>query len=381
MRSFSSRFTGFLLLAILLSAIPLIVFITHQHQGQYAAGGNVYYVSPSGSDSNDGSQAHPFATIHKAASVATAGTTVHVAPGTYTESVITVSQSGTASAPITFVSDVKWVAKIADTAWHAWDISGSYIIVQDFEMYMTDPNSASAIVDIQNNANYVSILGNYVHDVDNGSGAPCYGGSAINSYLGTGLQIIGNRVAHAGLGTCTQMNGIYIGQTNSYVANNIISDVSGAGIQLWPAGNNSTIVNNDVANAREEGIIVGAGTGHSADYVHVANNIVRGGLWGIREYVSSGGKVGPHNTYTNNDVFGSNTPYYFVSGATPQNSFSVDPQFVSWVSDGSGDYHLQATSPMIDAGTSIGAPTTDFGGNPRPQGKRYDIGAYQYKRP
>src|SRR5262249_14425228 len=33
--------------------------------------------------------------------------------------------------------------------------------------------------------------------------------------------------------------------------------------------------------------------------------------------------------------------------------------------------------PGIDAGTSIGAPSTDFDRNPRPQGKGYDIGAYE----
>jgi hypothetical protein len=381
MRSFSSRFIGFLLLAILFSTLPLIVQHFHEH-GQSAAKGNIYYVSPSGSDSNNGSQAYPFATIQKAASVATSGTTIHVAPGTYTEGVITVPHSGTATAPITFVSDVKWGAKIADTSWHAWDITGSYIIVKDFEMYMVDPAIASDIIDIQINANYVQVIGNYVHDVDNGSGAPCYGGAAINYYDGTGARIIGNRIAHAGPGTsCNLMHGIYVGNTNAYIANNIISDISGYGIQIWPGGDNSAVVNNDVSYARTGGIIVGADTGYSADYVLVANNIVRGGIWGIREYVSDGGQVGPHNTYTNNDVFGSTIPYYFVSGATPQNSFGVDPQYVWWVSDGSGDYHLQATSPMIGKGTSIGAPTTDFDGNPRPQGNGYDIGAYQYQRP
>src|SRR5690242_5204665 len=44
------------------------------------AGGKALYVSPSGNDSNDGSQGHPFATITKAGKVATPGTVVHVLP-------------------------------------------------------------------------------------------------------------------------------------------------------------------------------------------------------------------------------------------------------------------------------------------------------------
>jgi hypothetical protein len=42
------------------------------------------------------------------------------------------------------------------------------------------------------------------------------------------------------------------------------------------------------------------------------------------------------------------------------------------------DFHLQATSPAIDKGSSIDAPVDDYDGTPRPQGTGYDIGAYEY---
>jgi hypothetical protein len=42
------------------------------------------------------------------------------------------------------------------------------------------------------------------------------------------------------------------------------------------------------------------------------------------------------------------------------------------------DYHLQPNSPAIDAGTSAGAPVTDFEGHPRPCGEGIDLGAYEY---
>ena len=54
-----------------------------------------------------------------------------------------------------------------------------------------------------------------------------------------------------------------------------------------------------------------------------------------------------------------------------------DAQFADYQSDGSGNYHLEATSPAIDAGTSIGAPSTDYDGKPRPQGRDFDIGPYE----
>lgn len=380
---------SFLSLVLFLLSLSAAIFLlnlqTLYQQHAAASGGIDYYVSPSGSDKNLGTQNAPFQTITKAVSVAiTPGTTVHVAPGTYTESTLTVSQSGTATAPITFISDTPLGAKIADTSWHAWNITGSYITLKDFEVYMINPGSASDIVEIHGNNE--SVVGNYLHDLDNSSGAPCYGGGAVDVYEGTGVQVVGNRIVHAGPATaCNQMHGIYSGNMYSYIANNIISDVSGYGIQIWPEGSNSKVVNNDVANARTGGIIVGAEVGHSIDFLYVANNIVRGGYWGIRECCTSSGTLGTHMTYTNNDVIesGAGGAYYFVpgTGSIAQNPFSVDPQYVNWQTNGSGDYHLQATSPMIDKVASTGTPSTDFAGNPRPQGNGYDIGAYEYVFP
>jgi hypothetical protein len=54
----------------------------------------------------------------------------------------------------------------------------------------------------------------------------------------------------------------------------------------------------------------------------------------------------------------------------------ADPQFVD---PEHGDFRLKNTSPAIDAGTMEGwYPTTDFYGNPRPQGRGIDIGAIEY---
>jgi hypothetical protein len=46
--------------------------------------------------------------------------------------------------------------------------------------------------------------------------------------------------------------------------------------------------------------------------------------------------------------------------------------------DGS-DYHLQASSPAIDAGRAISGLTSDYVGTPVPQGIAPDIGAYEYQ--
>ncbi|MFA5309344.1 MAG: Ig-like domain-containing protein, partial [Dehalococcoidales bacterium] len=63
--------------------------------------GSSYYVSPSGSDNNAGTEASPFKTIAKAASVAAAGSTVYFKAGTY-NSGTTLTTSGTPANYITF---------------------------------------------------------------------------------------------------------------------------------------------------------------------------------------------------------------------------------------------------------------------------------------
>jgi parallel beta-helix repeat protein len=62
---------------------------------------SVWFVAPSGSNLNSGTLAAPFQTIQAAANVAHAGDTVEIRAGVYHETV-TVPNSGTAAAPITF---------------------------------------------------------------------------------------------------------------------------------------------------------------------------------------------------------------------------------------------------------------------------------------
>jgi hypothetical protein len=55
-----------------------------------------------------------------------------------------------------------------------------------------------------------------------------------------------------------------------------------------------------------------------------------------------------------------------------------DPLFVDAAA---ADFHLQASSPAIDSGTSAEAPAVDFDGNVRPQGAGFDIGAFEHGLP
>jgi hypothetical protein len=65
---------------------------------------NQFFVSLSGSDSNPGSEAQPWRTLQKAADTLTAGQTVKILPGTYTEK-FAPKNSGNSNAYITYTAD------------------------------------------------------------------------------------------------------------------------------------------------------------------------------------------------------------------------------------------------------------------------------------
>src|SRR5262252_10990103 len=101
-----------------------------------------YYVATTGSDSNPGTQAAPFKTITYAYSKASAGTTIIVAPGTYTDYQsgwgLHLGKSGTASSPIVLQSQTQGGAileggNVSDRNQGIF-IDGSYNIVDGFEI-------------------------------------------------------------------------------------------------------------------------------------------------------------------------------------------------------------------------------------------------------
>jgi hypothetical protein len=348
-------------------------------------GGKALYVSPSGNDNNDGSQEHPFATIQKAADEVEPGTTVHVLPGNYNEAVV-VEKDGTAKARITFVSDKKWEAKIHTTNDDdPWMTKADYIDIVGFDISSDDSRDG-----IVNMGSYTRTIGNRIHDIpgkcDN------IGGSGVTdgNYKAHDNDIIGNVVFHIGdtyPKLCEYVHAIYHSNEGGHIVNNIAYDNAGVGINLWHAADGTVVSNNLVFNNKEHGISIGTnksdnGGDKGNDFI-VSNNIsINNALLGIRERKG----VGSNDQFLNNIVYGNgdaafgDETYDWPSsvGSKDVGTITKDVLFVNFKEDGSGDYHLQANSPAIGAGTNEGAPTTDFDGKPRPQGK-IDIGPYQYQ--
>ena len=306
------------------------------------------YVSTTGSDSNTGTQAKPFKTITKAASVAKASTTVHVAAGTYSGNVST-KTSGSASGKIRFVSDTKWGAKIVGTGSEAmWTNNGNYVEINGFDI--TGPGRLG----ILNYASNTLVTNNHIHNLTLSGG-------------------------------CNGVQGLYSSNTGGTIANNVVYRVSSFGIHLWHAASGTTIANNTVfANGSAGmggGIVIGVGDspgGVLLNNVKVLNNIVynnpRGG---IQQYCYSGSTcIGSGNVVSNNLVYGSSTNVGMLKGSAT-GTISADPKFVSYNPTGTGDYRLQSGSPAVNKGIASGAPTTDILGVARPKGGAFDLGAYE----
>jgi hypothetical protein len=396
-------------LIILVIAISLSIVVKHNYQesghggktyhvspipskAYYTppTGGKAYYVSPTGDDTNDGSEAHPFATIQKAAEVVTPGTTVYVSPGTYTQP-ITVTTDGTADARITFFSEVQWGAKIKTTGAQAsWITQADYIDIVGFDVSSTDGRGG-----IENFGSFIRTIGNHVHNVPSKCDSDGGDGIGDDDFHAHDNDIIGNVVDHIGASypkLCEYVHGIYHSNARGHILNNIVYDNAGCGINLWHAATDTVVDNNLSFGNQAHGISIGTDTDDTnnvlGDHFIVANNIsIYNARLGIRERVG----VGPHNQYLNNIVYGNgffpfggerydnqHSDWPSMAGSKDLHTITQNAEFVDYEADGSGDYHLQASSPAIDAGTSIGAPSTDFDGKPRPQDKGIDIGPYEY---
>jgi Protein of unknown function (DUF1565)/Right handed beta helix region len=343
------------------------------------------YVAASGSDSNTGTADQPLRTISRAAALATAGTSVSVAAGTYPEAVET-SASGTASARIRFVSATRWGAQIRPRgAYRAWMNRGDFVDIVGFDVSAPDGH-----LGIQNEGSHVQTLQNHVHDVAlhvDDAGCDANGGSGINdaNYGATDNEMNGNVVHDIGNflnpavpTSCWGIHGLYQSTPGSRVLHNIVYRNEAFGITLWHAATGNVVSGNLSFNNGVGGIGVGAGDapgGVTGDHYVVSNNIVVDNpMFGIR----ASGSLGPSSLYLNNLLYHNGAAFTQVEGVIA-GTVTADPQFVNYQRDGlaaGGDYHLRSSSPAIHAVTRVDASAVDYDGRPRSDGTGFDIGPY-----
>jgi hypothetical protein len=353
------------------------------------------YVSPSGNDSTgDGSVGNPFASLTKADTVVQAGGTVSMQTGTFSiaATLITLS-SGTPLARIVWLCSGlpasltrNGTVKLAGTMNNLdlWQVKGNYNDVFSFDL------SGSLVKDgIANYGHHNRYWWNFAHDCGTGL---IIGSTGSGFFSYAGVTTIGTnewayneaiRCGQSGSGSFNY-HGFYLSTTADVVHDNIANNCAGWGFNIsgssFSAGNSMKIYHNLSFHNVYGGFVCQftADNNEFKNNISYDNNVIGSGVAGNGFTEQTGGSApGTHNVYDHNCTFANGFLNYAGLTPTPTNTVIADPQFVNYINDGSGDYHLKPTSPCIDAGITNTVSTQDFEGVTRPQGAGYDIGPYE----
>ena len=150
---------------------------------------------------------------------------------------------------------------------------------------------------------------------------------------------------------------------NLTIRNNIVHNVS-RGFTLEGVMNGVKVLNNTFVDVGGSAVSLSK----AVNAVVIKNNIFYNMPLG---YIETG-PGSPLTAIGNNLSFHADGP---PGSPFPGDLVNVDPKFKDVTS---GNYHLRPNSPAIDAGVDSPDVPNDFDGISRPQGRRTDIGAYEF---
>jgi parallel beta-helix repeat protein len=394
-----------------------------------AAAATTLYVKQGSGCSNTGSgtSSTPFCTIGAAAAKAVAGTTVQVSPGTYTE-MVTVKNSGTASAPVVFTAPSGATVTGGTNGFKLG--SKAYVTVKGFTVTKT-----SGVGILVSGSNHVTIDGNDVSVAGQRASGLVAKGISLS---GTTASVVQNNRVHdnsdAGIGLTSASNGNTVFRNESWanargfsraaagidlrnstgntVSANRLHDNEDSGLNIWNGSSGTLAVNNVVWTNGDHGIDV-----HSTDSANVVSNTV------YKNYDSGIEMTGSQQTFLQNNISVDNgiasarTSGQVRADATSAPSTTLDYDllflsvptasktvFIDWAGTKyktlaafqsatsrethgvsanplfvapPGNLHLQAGSPAIGKANqgAPGEPSVDADGKAR--SAPYDIGAYE----
>lgn len=427
-----------LILTLMMALITIYVAIVMSPLTAFSA---TYYVSVNGNDSNPGTLDQPWRTIQKAVNLVQAGDIVIVQSGTYDERVLLPSgKSGSPEAKITFKAEPKRTVYMKgfrgdrnnyiriegfNITYNAggwlgggiWLDGDNWEIVDNFFYEVAgaaiqptwQSGRTTNNIYVANNRMYKCnkgfVVGGYNWLVENNEVERLvyYNEDADYSRFFGENHIIRNNLFHGTKGEeigTSHVDGFQTFDNNGNFARNIIIEgnkVSGLfheGIMIGNATEgaiaNITVRNNIFANSASWGICA-YGVTNLKVYNNVFANISSSAI-GLRAYTN-----GPITTaeVKNNIFYQFGAPYWTEGGSTVDASNNIlykgsgsldpgrypgdicnqDPNFIDPISL---NFRLRSDSPAIDAGIALTGFSYDIVGTPRPQGRAWDIGAYEF---
>ena len=340
--------------------------------------GRTFYISPRGSDSNPGSRRRPWRTIENATERLRPGQRAVVRAGTYTENVL-LTHGGRPHAPITLINypGERPVLRAAGGQEDSYPIafySASYVRVHGLTIEGSTGGS-SADVYFEAGARRIELSGCEIR------------GSADQGIFADRtthhLQILGNSIHDNGHSSQQNSHGIYLEGRHQLVANNLIYDNHhGFGLQIYPSAENIIAIDNTIVGNKFGGIVVGAAGGTTASYVMLANNIVAYNGWAGIQSDFPDGTIRGRGNYAFHNVGYKNGQGNFVTwegGGIDYSGGNIvgDPRFRSLEGR---DFRLSSGSAALGRGSKHYSLRFDYSGRRRPQGREYDIGAFELPR-
>jgi hypothetical protein len=201
----------------------------------------------------------------------------------------------------------------------------------------------------------------------------------------SGCEIYSNTVKSPGITPFAndQNNGIQIGEgTGGKCYNNLVTNAPGNGIIVLGLGDN-LVFNNIIINAGANGIFADSRYTPGPDFQFINNTIISSATAGIK----LDSELIPMNTVINNVIIMANTNNAIIKKSnsvkltSSNNYINKDINTCKFTAYTIGDYHLQASSTLINAGADVSSLgiSFDFYHNSRPARNAFDIGATEYQ--
>ena len=218
------------------------------------------------------------------------------------------------------------------------------------------------------NSDSLDIIKNYI------IGNTCYRNENYIPFIAVGSITDGNGIIIDD-GRNTQNSstqGVYLGKT--YVANNLVFDNGGRGIHVYKSDKVIIVNNTCYQNCQSPAVQDGEYTAYSADSISFINNIAFPAS-GIPPIDKSSTTI--TNLIVDHNLWATNSS---LANPIGTNTITGNPNFILPSNNPStADFHLQAISNAINAGTNSNAPLTDKDGLIRTS--QIDIGCYEYQLP